>query len=68
MQNTTYITNENGKRISAVIPIKKYKHLLEESSELEDIKAFDKAMNRKQELIPLEQALKEIELLRKSKK
>lgn len=37
---------------------------MEELEELEDIKAYDRAKNRKGEPIPFEQALKEIELLR----
>ncbi len=65
---TTFITNDKGKRISAIVPIKKYEHLLSDAEELEDIRAYDKAMRRKQEFIPLEEALKEIETNRKKKK
>jgi hypothetical protein len=68
MSVTTFITDEKGKRLSAVVPIKKYEQLLEESEELEDIRAYDKAMRRKQEFIPLEDALKEIDKTRKKKK
>ena len=59
MNATTFITDDKGKRISAVVPIKKYEQLLLEAEELDDIKAYDKAMRRKQEFIPLEDALKE---------
>ena len=61
-------TNDKGKRISAIVPIKKYEALLNEAEELEDIRAYDKAMRRKQEFIPLEEALKEIETSWKKKK
>jgi hypothetical protein len=65
MPVTTFITDSNGKRISAIVPIKKYQQLLEEAEDLADIKAYDKAMRRKHEFIPLEQALKELESTRK---
>ena len=68
MAATTFITDDKGKRISAIVPIKKYEELLNEAEELEDIRAYDKAMRRKQEFIPLEEALKEIESNRKKKK
>ncbi len=66
--SVTFITDERGKRLSAVVPIKRYLQLLEEEDDKEDVKAYDKAMNRKHELIPLEQALKELEVTRKKKK
>ncbi len=68
MSVTTFIIDEKGKRLSAVVPIKKYEQFLEESEELEDIRAYDKAMRRKQEFIPLEEALKELDKTRKKKK
>lgn len=68
MATTTYITNDKGKRISAIVPIKKYEQLLNEAEELDDIRAYDKAMRRKHDFIPLEEALKEIETTRKKKK
>jgi len=68
MEATTFVTNEKGQRISAIVPIKKYQQLLSEVEELEDIKAYDKAMQRKQEFIPLEEALKKLETTRKKRK
>ncbi len=65
MTATTFVTNEKGERISAIVPIKKYEQLLNEAEELEDIKAYDKAMKRKLEFVPLEEAFKEIESNRK---
>ena len=65
---TTFITDDKGKRISAIVPIKTYAQLLHEAEDMEDIKAYDKAMRRKQEFIPLEEALKEIKTIRKNKK
>lgn len=68
MSTTTFITDKKGKKISAVLPIKKYERLLEELEMLEDIKAYDKAKKRKQEFVPFETAIKEIESSRKNKK
>ena len=68
MQTTTYITDNKGKRLSVVVPIDKYQLLLSEAEELEEIRIFDKAMKRKHEFIPLEQALKELESKRKKGK
>lgn len=68
MVNPQYITNDKGKKISVVLSIKEYKKIMEELEDLEDIKAYDKAMNRKQEFIPLDKAIQEIEIKRKKKK
>ncbi|MDP4251699.1 MAG: hypothetical protein Q8918_16485 [Bacteroidota bacterium] len=47
MPATTFITNEKGKKISAVLPIRQYEQLLEQREELEDIRAYDKAKAKK---------------------
>ncbi len=66
--NENFVVDAKGKKVSVLLPIKDYQKLLEELEELEDIKAYDNATNRKQEFIPLDQALKEIEATRKKKK
>lgn len=38
-----YITDSTGKKISAVLPMKEFKTLLEELEELEDIKLYDES-------------------------
>ena len=53
LSNTTFITDQQGKKISAVLPIKKYNMILEELEELEDIRAYDKAKAKKEKPIPL---------------
>lgn len=45
MLSTAFITDSNGKKISSLLPIKQYQHLLEE---LEDIRVYDKAKARKE--------------------
>jgi len=59
MLSTTFITDSNGKKISAVLPIKQYQHLLEELEELDDIRAYDKAKARKEKPIPLRDAIQQ---------
>jgi PHD/YefM family antitoxin component YafN of YafNO toxin-antitoxin module len=66
--NESFVVDAKGRKVSVLLPIKDYQKLLEELEELEDIKAYDKATNRKQEFIPLDKALKEIEAGRKKKK
>jgi hypothetical protein len=65
--NESFVVDAKGKKVSVLLPIKDYQKLLEELEKLEDIKAYDKATNRKQEFIPLDRALKEIEVTRKRK-
>ncbi len=68
MSAETYITDDKGRKISVILPMRKYKQLLSDAEDLGDIRAFDKAMRRKHEFVPLEKALKEIESSRKKKK
>jgi hypothetical protein len=59
------ITNKKGKAVAVQIPLTQYKKLLELAEEMEDIKAFDRAMKRKKDFIPFEQAVKELKAKRK---
>ena len=54
MPTPKFITDNTGKKLAVVLTIKEYRKLIEKLEDLEDIKAFDKAMKRKQEFIPLE--------------
>ncbi|HWB93848.1 MAG TPA: hypothetical protein VG605_18440 [Puia sp.] len=68
LQKENYIVDAKGKRIGVFLPIKDYNKIMEDLEELDDIKAYDKAMSRKLEFVPLEQALKQIESSRKKKR
>jgi hypothetical protein len=59
MSTTTFITDEKGKKISAVLPIKLYQRLLEELEELKDIRAYDKAKAKKETPIHLRDAIRQ---------
>lgn len=67
-KNPQYITDDSGKKISVVIPIKDFKAILEDLEEFEDIKLYDKAKKSEEPSIPLDEAFKIIEAKRKSKK
>jgi hypothetical protein len=63
-----FVVDAKGNRVGVFLPIKNYNKLIEELEDRDDIKAYDKAVSRKQEFIPLDQALKQIETSRKKKK
>jgi hypothetical protein len=56
-----FIVDENGRRIGVLLDIEDYQRLLEELEELEAIRAYDAAKASGDEVLPLEQALAEIE-------
>ena len=59
------VTNKKGKAIAVQLPIHQYKKLLELAEEMEDIKAYDKAMRRKHVFVPFDVAVKELKAKRK---
>jgi len=59
-----YLTNEAGETIGVFLSIGQYNELMEQLEELEDIKAYDEAKANEDEVIPFEQAIKEIEAQR----
>ncbi len=62
-----YITDNTGKKISVVLPMKDFKAILEELEELEDIKLYDEAKKSNEPSIPIDDAFKMIEAKRKAK-
>jgi PHD/YefM family antitoxin component YafN of YafNO toxin-antitoxin module len=58
-----YIVDENGKRTGVILSVEEYERLIEELEELEDVRAFDEAKAAREkgdEVIPLDQAMREI--------
>jgi len=53
-----YAVDENGKRVSVILPVEEYERLLEELEELEDIRLYDEAKaeieREGSEVVPLE--------------
>ncbi len=60
-----YIVDASGKRVSVVLPVEEYERMIEELEELEDVQAYDRAKAEiergEDEVIPFDQAVKEIE-------
>ena len=57
MGKPRFITDANGKKISVVLPIKEYEHMLELLEEKEDISLYDEVKARKEKTIPLDDYL-----------
>ncbi len=62
-----FVTDKRGNKVAVLVPIKSYNKMLEDLQEIEDIKAYDKIMSRKQQFIPLDKAIEQIETARKRK-
>jgi PHD/YefM family antitoxin component YafN of YafNO toxin-antitoxin module len=62
-----YITDNTGKKISVVLPMKDFKAIMEELEELEDIKLYDEAKKSNEPSVPIDEAFKIIEAKRKAK-
>ena len=60
-----FITDNAGKKISVVLPIREFKTLMDELEELEDIKLYDDSKNDKEPAIAKSKAMAMIEAERK---
>lgn len=62
--NPRYLTDEKGRRVGVILGVEEYEALMDELEELEDIRDAEEARreleNGKDELIPFEQAVREI--------
>ena len=58
---TQFITDEQGKKVAVILPIKEYDKMMEDLEELDDIKRYDAAKKGELEFIDAEQAFREIE-------
>jgi PHD/YefM family antitoxin component YafN of YafNO toxin-antitoxin module len=59
-----YIVDENGKRVTVVLPIEEYERMVEKLEDIEDARAADEVRaavaHGEDEFIPYEQAMREI--------
>ena len=62
-----YVTDNHGKKVSVILPMKDYKKIIEELEELEDIRLYDEAKTSKARSVPIDKAFKLIEAKRKNK-
>jgi hypothetical protein len=56
-----YVTDEKGSRIGVLLDVADYQQLLADLEELESIRAYDAAKASRDEAIPFEQAVAEID-------
>jgi PHD/YefM family antitoxin component YafN of YafNO toxin-antitoxin module len=59
-----FVVDEKGKPIGVILDIAEYRKLMEEIEELESIRAYNDAKAAKDEAVPFEQAISEIEQTR----
>jgi hypothetical protein len=52
-----YITDNKGRKISVVLPVKDYERMIEDLEELEDIRLYDEVKAKKEKSIPFGQYL-----------
>jgi len=64
---TQFVTDDHGKKLAVILPIEKYKKMMEDLEELEDIKLYDDAKKGEQEFLDADEAFKQIEKNREQK-
>lgn len=57
-----YVIDENGNKTEVILSIETYKKLLEELEELEELKLYDEAKSSENEILPFDEAMKELGL------
>ncbi len=62
---TQYITNNQGKKIAVILPLKSYEKMIDDLDELDAIKAYDKIKAGKTQFIPAQDMFNAIERKRK---
>ena len=62
-----FVTDNQGKKIAVILPIKEYNKMMEELEDLEDVRLYDEAKkNDTGERIPMAEAFRMIEEKRKN--
>ncbi len=56
-----FIEDSQGKRIAVLMPIDQYNKMLEQLEEIDDIRSYDAAKAEEDEVIPFDQAVRQIE-------
>jgi len=60
-----FLVDDTGKKVSIVLDIREYQHILEQLEELEDIQLYDEGKKNQKSAIPMDEAFKAIEAQRK---
>lgn len=65
---TQFVTDDHGKKLAVILPIKEYEKIMEDLEDLEEVRLYDKVKkNDTGERIPMEEAFKMIEAKRRKK-
>ena len=62
---TKFITDDHGKKLAVILPIKDYNKIIDDLEELEDIKLYDQAKKDNEDSLPIDEAFRLIEQERK---
>ncbi|CAN5637678.1 hypothetical protein BH23BAC4_BH23BAC4_07070 [soil metagenome] len=62
--DTQFVTDDAGHRVAVLIGLERYRQLLEAVEEIEALRAYDDAQASRDEAIPFEEAVREIEQVR----
>jgi len=54
-----YITDEESKKVSVVLPMDEFEQIMEELDDLEDIKLYDEAKKDKEPSMPFDEYVKQ---------
>jgi PHD/YefM family antitoxin component YafN of YafNO toxin-antitoxin module len=65
--STQFVTDDHGKKLAVILPIKEFNKMMDDLEELEDIKLYDAAKKSKQSFLNAEEAFAEIEKKRGNK-
>ena len=63
---TQYITNDTGEKLAVILPINKYRKMIKDLEDLDDVKAYDAAKKDNTPSIPIDEAFEMIEKERKA--
>ncbi|MES2837443.1 MAG: hypothetical protein V4667_07965 [Bacteroidota bacterium] len=58
---TQFVTDDHGKKVAVILPVKEYEKIMDSLDELECIKAYDSAKARKQVFLSAADVFKAIE-------
>jgi PHD/YefM family antitoxin component YafN of YafNO toxin-antitoxin module len=64
---TQFITNDSGKKLAVILPIKEYEQMIEAIEEAEDIKLYDSVKIKNESSINIETAFKKLDAKRSNK-
>ncbi len=58
--HSKFVVDDNSKKKAVIVTLQEWERLMDDLSELEDIRAYDQAKAKKETVIPFETAVREI--------